>query len=439
MKIIKIPDVESDWRLAVSGGVLWLLAISAPLVESDAYRYAVLALAVGALLTSSVVHHRKPDWLAWLCIGWAVYVAGRFLGIYLFTATHDRGSSEFLYIFPVFFPVLGLALWLYRAHVEPVLAVFFAVALLLLLVTTQYGLVIAGERASPLFHNNPIHGSIGSGMVMIGAFYWFMYYAEKGHLRSWLSRWAMVAAPLVIALCLFNIYGAKSKGVWLAVSFAVPFMCLSVLLYMNRKVGLIFAAIVAAAIIFAVYSVKDNLWQTAGPTITAFSAMLDHDLSGDYINNVLTDTIQSEATPPSMNQRLRLWSNALEVVTSAPVFGAGSSWLRLWQTTRYPDVGYDLLHNGYLEVAVRFGLFGLTIFAVMLAVFLHRAHKAYALGLISKSAFLCYVALIGFFLVTLLSNSNNRLAIGESFFLMVGAVAFYCTERLSRHSSGLRT
>lgn len=219
-------------------------------------------------------------------------------------------------------------------------------------------------------------------------------------------------------------------------SLVVPFMCLSVLFYMNRKVGLVFAAIGAAMLIFAVFCVKDNLWQTAGPTITAFSHMLSHDVGGNYIDSLLTDTILSKDTPTTLNERLRLWSNALEIVKSAPVFGAGNSWLRLWRTTRYSDVGYDLLHNGYLEIAVRHGLFGLTIFAVMLGTFLRRAYKAHVHGLISRSAFLCYVALIGFFMVTLFSNSNNRLAIGESFFLMVGAVAFYCTERLSRHVQG---
>ncbi|MDR6671390.1 hypothetical protein J2X71_007682, partial [Rhizobium sp. 1399] len=46
-----------------------------------------------------------------------------------------------------------------------------------------------------------------------------------------------------------------------------------------------------------------------------------------------------------------------------------------------------------------------------------------------------------FFLGTILSNSNNRLAIGESFFFVFSAVAFACGIMLkkgnSRHKSKL--
>lgn len=434
MKLMRLPALEGNRRMVVAGGLLWLLAMSATLVETDAYRYAAVALMISALLMPPLGIERKADWLVWLCVGWAVYVVARFLAVFAMTATHDVGSSEFLYVFPAFFPLLGLALWRYRAYIEWVLAVFFAIALVALLVTTQYGVVISGERASPLVHKNPIHGAAGAGLVMIGAFYWFMYYFEGGLWRSPLSKFAAIAAPLIFALCLFDIYGAKSKGVWLAMSFVLPFLCLSVLFYMKRKTGMTLAAIVVALIVFGSYIVRDNLWHTAGPTIVASSSLADNELVGGRIDRLLDQTIRSDETPLAMKERLKLWSNAMEIIEQAPVLGAGNSWLRLWEKTRYSDVGYDLIHNGYLEIAIRHGLLGLAVCAVILCAFLYRSYRAFKRSLISKSAFFCYVAMIGFFLIALLSNSDNRLAIGESFFLMIGAVAFYCTEQLARHT-----
>jgi len=428
---IKLRPLESDRRLVILGGLFWLAAISAPLVESDAYRYVTVALIVGMFLTRPPeLDDLKHDWLSWLCMGWGVYAIGRFVATYLLTPAHDAGSSELLYAFPLLFPLLGLALWLYRAHIERVLAVFFVIALALLLVTTQYATVLSGDRASPLVHNNPIHGAVGAGMVMIGAFYWFMYYLEKGFWQTRLSRLAATTAPVIFALCLFNIYGAKSKGVWLALSFALPFLCFSLPFYINRKIGLTLAGAIGALVALAAYMVRGNLWQTAGPTITASSGMVNHDLAGTELRALLSQTIASPDTPISMMERLKLWSNALEVFSAAPVLGSGNSWLRLWHETRYGDIGYDLLHNGYFEIVIRHGLLGLGVLAVILGAFIHRVYRAYAERLISKSAFLCYVATIGYLMVTLLSNSNNRLAIGESFFLMIGAVAFYCSESL---------
>ncbi|MGV8938495.1 MAG: O-antigen ligase family protein [Allorhizobium sp.] len=432
MTLTRLPALEGNRPMVLFGGLLWLLAMSATLVETDAYRYAAIALVMSALLMPPVGIKRSADWLTWLCVGWAVYVGVRFLVIYAMTATHDRGSSEFLYIFPAFFPLLGLALWRYRANIEGALAVFFAVALLALLLTTQYGVVISGERASPLVHKNPIHGAAGAGLVMIGAFYWFMFYFERGLWRTQLSKFATISAPLIFALCVFNVYGAKSKGVWLAMSMVLPFMCLSVLFYMNRKTGMTLTALVAAVIMFGCYNVRDNLWQTAGPTIEASSSIATNEIVGGRVESLLDQTIRSDETPIAMKERLKLWSNAMEIIEQAPVFGVGNSWLRLWEKTRYSDVGYDLIHNGYLEIVIRHGLFGLLVCAVILCALVYRSYKALSHALISKSAFFCYLAMIAFFLIALLSNSDNRLAIGESFFLMIGAVAFYCTERLAR-------
>ena len=87
---------------------------------------------------------------------------------------------------------------------------------------------------------------------------------------------------------------------------------------------------------------------------------------------------------------------------------------------------YTLLHNGYFEMLVRHGLFGIIVFSILAVAMYRRVLVAQREKLISLSALLAYTMVTLFFLGTILSNSNNRLAIGESFFFVFSAVAFAC-------------
>jgi O-antigen ligase len=133
-----------------------------------------------------------------------------------------------------------------------------------------------------------------------------------------------------------------------------------------------------------------------------------------------------------MSERLQLWANASEVIAQAPFFGAGNHWLTLWSSTTYADVPYTLLHNGYFEMLVRHGLFGIVVFAILATGMYSRVFAAWRARLISLSALLAYSMVTLFFLGTILSNSNNRLAIGESFFFVFAAAAFACGIMLKK-------
>ena len=66
-------------QLKVLGGILWMLAASPLLVESDTYRYASAVLAIIALVYYLKEPNRpRTNWLGWLCMGWAAYVLMRF-------------------------------------------------------------------------------------------------------------------------------------------------------------------------------------------------------------------------------------------------------------------------------------------------------------------------------------------------------------------------
>ena len=111
---------------------------------------------------------------------------------------------------------------------------------------------------------------------------------------------------------------------------------------------------------------------------------------------------------------------------------AGVAWEALWETTSSAGVGYHLMHNGYLEVAVRYGLVGLGFYAVLMVWSLRQAFACRARGLIPSSALVLYVTATAFFALTMLTNSNNRLAIGESFMLVAAGFGFCCFYRLQQ-------
>jgi len=54
------------------------------------------------------------------------------------------------------------------------------------------------------------------------------------------------------------------------------------------------------------------------------------------------------------------------------------------------------------------------------------ARRALRLGLISPEAFRFHVTALVFFAVTIVTNSNNRLAIGETYMIAAAAFGFYC-------------
>lgn len=410
--------------------LLWLIAASPTLVESDAYRY---SLSIVYLITFCVYCttpvRPRTTWLAWLCIGWGFYAAIRFAAIYFFFSDHELGASEWLYIFPIFFPMLGFGFSLTFSQIEKMLAAFFGIALVFLLVTTQYAAILAGEAITPLIQHNRIHGAVACGLMMIGAFFWLRYYLRSGA-RSQFARFAVFVAPLLMTLCLFNIYGAKSKGVWLAVAAVLPILALFVLNKSKRKLAAI--AVTSAAMVLGagVYVARTNLYETAGPTIVAAAPLVEGTAVGRDVDALVSTAIESPDTPTSMGERLQLWSNAWEVFSASPIFGAGNQWLTRWHQTRYAKVKYTLLHNGYFEILVRHGLFGAGIFSIMLYGFFLSVWRASQKQLIAQEAFYAYGICILFFAITILSNSNNRLAIGESLALLSSAFACYCNQRL---------
>lgn len=452
-----MPSVfaKNSRPLAVGlGSILWILVLSATLVETDAYRFASIFLSIyglfvylGARDAFSPGPERFPNeaparifpgvaLVAWLCFGWSLYVLVRFGFGYLSSPGHGHGSSEWLYAFPMFFPFLGVALVRIRFQVEWILAAFFLIALGFLVATAHWGLVFSGEEVIPLVHNNQIHGAVASGFLAIGAFYWFQHNARRGIRRNRISQLSVGLAPLVILFCLVAILGSRSKGVWLALAGIIPVAGVFFLFSLKRLSALLALGALVLCVGLVAWLFHGVIWERAGPTVTATFGLLHDFQSSDDIAALVRERIASGRIPESMNERLQIWYNALELFSAAPFFGHGNRWIELWDHTRYADVGYTLMHNGYLEILVRHGLFGLLVTGLILALFLGMVREAGKQGVISIAAEQAYFLLLVFFLLTILSNSNTRLAIGEAFIMLMGAVAFYCAFMVQAKKAG---
>lgn len=425
--------------LTIFGCLLWLIGISPVLVESDAYRYASLILVCIAL----VYYMKEPlrprtNWLGWLCMGWGAYVILRFAFIYLVTPHHDIGASDWLYAFPFFFPILGVAFALYESEMEKIIASFFLISLAMLAVTVSIDApqIVSGEAVRPLIMHNQIHGAVACGLIIVASTFWLLHYLTSPSGNPVFARIAYIVVPCIVLLCLIAIYGAKSKGVWLALGITLPLLAFAALRYVNARAAVLIVGGAAALLIAGLYAVRHNIDQTAGPTTLAALSMIGNVVGSGDISQTMTQAIASAATPTSMDERLQLWSNAWEVFSEAPVFGWGNQWLERWHQARYTGVSYTLLHNGYLEILVRFGLFGALIMTAILASLARSVWRAKRVGIIPPAAMHTYLVCLFFFALTLLSNSNNRLAIGESLALISSAFACWCSLRLRKNAAG---
>ncbi len=416
--------------VAIVGSLLWLIVASPTVLESDAYRYATALLSLIALFYYMRAPVRpRTDWIGWLCMGWAFYVMVRF-GITLWlTPQHDIGASDWLYAFPFFFPIMGIAFLLHEKLMEKIVAAYFAMALVMLVATQHFREVFAGETVRPLIMNNQIHGAVACGMIVIFTIFWLLHYLTEKSGDRRIARYAYVVSPFILALCLIAIYGAKSKGVWLALGITLPLLALIALTYLRMRAGVIAIVVLAALLVAGIYGVRHNLDKTAGPTVSAAVSMVENMADGHEVGGVVSNAISSTNTPVSMDERLQLWSNSWEVFSSAPLFGWGNRWLERWAETRYSHVQYTLLHNGYLEILVRYGLFGAAVMGFMLGVFIRAVWRARKAGVIPRAAWHAYIVCLFFFSLTLLSNSNNRLAIGESLAIASSAFACWCHMR----------
>ncbi|TPK91965.1 O-antigen ligase family protein [Mesorhizobium sp. B2-4-17] len=428
----EIPDyARDDWPrnnlILVLAALAILALVSSAWREADTYRYAGLALvavAAARWLRMDLWTYGKPliGWVGCLCLGWSAYVFIRMAIVYF--GTGQLGSAEGIYLFPAFYATTGFSLLLFVRQPARLVLWFMILSLVSLAAGTGYSEILHGIRPEPRLFNNSIHASVAAGFLFLCTLQFMAYTAQRTDLTTTARslHWALSAAVLVFALA--NIIALRSKGVWLALAPVLLLLALMTLARGHRR-ELMIAGGVLAIVAAGVVATYDIFWSTAGDTMvfirTLVSDVLSHGMLSAFDHAIASDTV-----PAAAKERLMLWADAIEILKRHPIFGASSSWLTEWQNRTYhPDI-FNVFHNGYLEIAVRYGLVGLAFYAFLYMWSSRQVLLAMRAKLIAPAAWSCYISTLVFFAITILSNSNNRLAMGEAFMWFAAAFGFYC-------------
>ena len=446
--VLKRPAQRFDGRTPTISLPLWaeilaalaiLLMVSAVWVESDAYRFAALALTIPALF-----HYFRIDLWSYparpyigpmgvLCLIWGAYVALRFAYSHFLYPEHGTGSSEGIYLFTLLYPALGAAFLLYVRRTFIIATVFMVLSLAALTLGIDYW-PGSDERALTLLQNNPIHASVGAGIIALCAVPYLVHVLKRPGLEGVKRLALIILAGSTFLVALMAVYSLWSKGVWLALAIALPLLALLIIATDSNRWS---RPIALAALLVAIVGTATNfdlLRSVAGPTVETSVALVQDVVSGDGLRASLDTMIADPSTPHNERERMMLWANALDIWSRHPVFGAGIAWMHEWQERRYQETAFNLLHNGYLELAIRYGMVGLTFYLSLFVWSVIQARQAARLGLIDTAAFQTYASVLGFFAITLLTNSNIRLAIGESFMWVGAGFGFYCHYLLQRRA-----
>ena len=424
-----LVDAEDpvSWK-QILAGFLVLVLVSAVWAESDAYRFAGAALILAALwryyCTDIWNYRRFPEigWMGHVCLLWGIYVLARF-GVSLAVEPEKGiGSAEGIYLLPALYPTLGYAMSLFVRRPFILATAFMVISLLALSLGIDH--TGADVRADALLQHNPIHASVAAGLICLCVVPYALHVLRRRDLARPLKFGLVVFSAIVFVFSGLAIYGLWSKGVWLAMIVALPVLLLT-LMAAGGHHGKSLAMATAIVAVVGVILNYDTVARVAGGTIETTSLLISELLHGRPGLQALDVLINDPTTPMSEKERLILWYDALHLWGEYPVFGPGVSWLTLWWQQPYA-APYNLIHNGYLEIAVRYGWTGLAFYALLFGWSLVTVYRAAHARIIDVAAAQAYIATMVFFAVTLVSNSNNRLAIGESYMWFASGFAFYC-------------
>lgn len=408
-----------------------LVMVSAVWIETDAYRFAALALTIPALyryFRTDFWHYAARPYIGpvgMLCLFWGAYVAIRFVYDYLLYPEHGMGSSEGIYLFTLLYPAMGAAILVYCRRQFVIATAFMIFSLSALTLGNSFS---SGDeqRALTLLHNNPIHASVGAGFIALCSIPYLLHVLGRPGLGRVMRLALSLLSCATFVAALLVVYSSMSKGVWLALSVALPLLAIIIVLTDSGRWGKWMALAIIAAGAVAMAAKFEVFSTVAGPTVQTSLALTEGAISGEGLRNTIDDLIASPATPISARERLMLWANGLDIWERHLVFGAGIGWMHEWESRPYQETSFNLLHNGYMEIVVRYGLVGLMFYLALFAWCSRRVWLAAQAGVIDVTAFPTYLCTLIFFAITLLSNSNIRLAIGEAYMWIAAGYGFYC-------------
>ena len=218
-------------------------------------------------------------------------------------------------------------------------------------------------QPAPRLFNNPIHASVAAGFIFLCTLQFMAYTAQRTDLRKVTKNlyWALSTAVLLFALV--NIIGMRSKGVWLALALVLLLLAVMTLVRGHRRELLVSGGVLAT--VAAGVSNTQHLSSTPAGDTMIFVKALVPDVLRHGVLPAFDRAIASDTVPLAAKERLMLWADAIEIWKRHPIFGASSSWLTEWQHRTYHPMIFNVFHNGYLEIVVRYGVVGLAFYAFL--------------------------------------------------------------------------
>ena len=422
------------WDWGFFGALLAMISVI--WYESDVYRYAGFGIVIVTLVfyfRYEFLNYRRVliGWPGIICLSWVFYLLAR-AGLDLAANPDtDLGGAEGIYIFPLFYPTLGYALYKFLQNPFLISRAFIVTSLIVLIIGTDYRFIsslLAGVdfRAVTFLHNNTIHASVGAGFMVIGAVYFSLYIFAQTTLSPKLKSLWLVLSIIVVAYGLLNIINLQSKGVWLALIFSLPIIMFHLIKQLRAKIIIVIFTLCTASIATSSIMIPDRSLNNVTATAQSTYALVSELADGNGIIKSLQHVIADGVTPHSSRQRMMLWTDAITIWLERPFIGRGLNWNNEWNERAYKEADHSLLHNGYLEIAIRYGLAGLLFYAWLYVWTIKQSLSAAKVNLISKEAAQCYCVMLFYLSVTMLSNSNIRLALGESSMWLAAGFGFYC-------------
>ena len=347
----------------------------------------VIALLYGFFRYGGSLRSSLPLWLVWasMAVVLITWVSSQF--------SHPdwAESNPRLEHLARHFLFVLMAFWL--AGSERKILWFFGLALLGLLLSPWalgggWGEIMSGLRGERVDFGirNSQHTGILFGLAALFLLVFFrrLVFGE----RAWLRGLVWVAA---LVFCLYSVFATHTRSVPLAFAVLALIAVLMGLWLLVFRFGRTWASVHHNRMVVATLLLTVSI---AAVALTAFFATMDQ--AGDSGYKRLVDDVEmlsqarsgdlSSLPRTSMGYRVVSWRAALDWFGERPITGWGGNAGGLviqhteWLQAYIGDLPLGHLHNSYVELLVRYGFLGFSIYLVLMVWTARGAHRAWKNG-----------------------------------------------------------
>jgi O-antigen ligase len=435
--------------LNFAGLVLIYLYAFSKISFADAFDFVeaifVIVLLYGFFRYGGTLRSSLPLWLVWASIA---VVLITWVSAQISHPEWAESNPRLEHLARHFLFVL-MAFWL--AGSERKVLWFFGLALLGLLFSPWslgggWGEVMSGLQGERIDFGirNSQHTGILFGLAALFLLVFFRRLVLGG--RAWLRGVVWLA---VLGFCLYVVFATHTRSVPLAfavLALIAVFVGLWLLVFRSRyTVALVHHNRVVVATLLLTVSV-------AVVALTAFFATMDQ--AGDSGYQRLVDDVEmlaqarsgdlSELPRTSMGYRVVSWRAAVDWFAQRPITGWGGNAGGLviqhtdWLQAYIGDFSLGHLHNSYVEVLVRYGLLGFSIYLVLMVWTARGAHKAWKNGNMPGDFLVFFLVFFVFWAIVNLFESYMFYGTGVYVFnlVMAALLSFIWADRKRLEKDG---